>query len=49
MCDGILLKAATVFEETQINEVASCLKYAGETKSLEDMELAILKGIKEKK
>jgi AbrB family looped-hinge helix DNA binding protein len=46
--DGILLKSAAVFEETQINDVASCLKYTGETRSLEDMELAILKGVKEK-
>ena len=46
--DGILLKSGDVFKETQINDVASCLKYTGEAKSLEDMELAILKGVKEK-
>ena len=46
--DGILLKSAAVFEETQINDVASCLKFTGEARSLEDMELAILKGIEEK-
>ncbi len=28
--DGILLKSAAVFEETQINDVASCLKYTGD-------------------
>ncbi len=46
--DGILLKSAAVFEETQINDVASCLKFTGEARSLEGMELAILKGIEEK-
>ena len=46
--DGILLKPKAVFEERQINDVASCLKFTGETRSLEDMELAILKGVKEK-
>ena len=46
--DGILLKSAAVFEERQINDVASCLKFTGEARSLEDMELAILKGVKEK-
>ena len=48
MGDGILLKSAAVFEETQINDVVSCLKYTGEARSLEDMELAILRGVKEK-
>lgn len=43
--DGILLKPKTPFPETTIDEVASLLKYAGKTKSLEDMELAIRKGI----
>lgn len=47
--DGVLLKSAAAFEETQINNVASCLKFTGKARSLEDMELAILKGIKEKK
>ena len=46
--DGVLLKSAAVFDETQINNVASCLKFTGKTRSLEDMELAILKGVKEK-
>ena len=46
--DGILLKSAAVFEERQINDVASCLKFTGKARSLEDMEFAILKGIEEK-
>ena len=46
--DGILLKSRDVFQETQINDVASCLKFTGKARSLEDMELAILKGVKEK-
>ncbi len=46
--DGILLKPRAVFAETTINDAASCLKYKGKTQTLEDMELAIEKGIKEK-
>ncbi|VAW54006.1 hypothetical protein MNBD_GAMMA07-1604 [hydrothermal vent metagenome] len=46
--DGILLKPKTPFEETNIKDVASCLKFRGKTKSLDDMEAAISKGIKDK-
>ena len=42
--DGILLKPKTPFPETTIDEVASFLRYTGDTKSLADMELAIKKG-----
>lgn len=45
--DGVLLKSGHAFEETQINDVAACLKFTGKVRSLEDMEQAILKGIKE--
>ena len=38
---GILLKPETPFQETMLDEVASCLKYHGKPKSLEDMEKAI--------
>ncbi len=46
--DGILLKPKTPFEETNIGDVASCLKFHEKTKSLEDMEAAISKGVKDK-
>lgn len=42
--DGILLKAKVPFTETTLDEVAACLKYAGQPKSLEDMQEAIRKG-----
>ena len=46
--DGILLKPKTPFPETDIDAVASCLEFTGRDKSLDDMESAIAKGIKEK-
>ena len=46
--DGILLKPKTPFQETSIENVASCLKYTGKPKSIEDMELAIAQGIKDR-
>jgi len=46
--DGILLKPKTPFDETDIKDVASCLKYKGKAKSLGDMNAAIKKGIKDK-
>jgi AbrB family looped-hinge helix DNA binding protein len=45
--DGILLKPKTPFTETSISDVASCLKFRGKLKSLDEMEAAIGKGIKE--
>jgi len=46
--DGILIKPITPFPETNINDVASCLKFKGNPKTLNDFESAIAKGIKEK-
>ncbi len=46
--DGILLKPKTPFPLTDIDDVASCLKFKGKTKTLDDMERAIKKGIEEK-
>ncbi len=46
--DGILFKPKSPFKETSINEVASSLKFTGKTKSLDDMDSAIRKGIKNK-
>jgi hypothetical protein len=43
-----LLKPETPFQETMLDEVASCLKYHGKKpKSLEDMEKAIQQGAME--
>jgi len=44
--DGVLLKPKTPFPESNIKDVASCLKYKGKAKTLEDMDAAIKKGIK---
>ena len=46
--DGILLKPKVPFPVTNIDDVASCLQFKGKAKTLDDMELAIEKGIKEK-
>lgn len=48
MGDGILLKPKTPFPESNIKDVASCLRYTGKTKTIEEMEDAIKKGIQEK-
>ena len=39
--EGVLLKPRTPFEETTVDDVASCLKYSGKPKTLEEMEEAI--------
>lgn len=46
--DGILLKPKTPFEETNIDDVASCLRFKGKAKTLDDIEAAISEGIKAK-
>jgi len=46
--NGILLKPRVPFEETSIADVASCLKFKGKTRLIDDMNAAIQKGIKEK-
>ncbi len=48
MDDGILLRPKKPFDETSIDDVASCLKYAGQPKSIEDMDAAIRQGIKKR-
>ena len=44
--DGILFKPKSPFEETNINEVAASLKFTGKTRSLDDMDEAIRKGVR---
>jgi hypothetical protein len=39
--DGILLKPKKPFAKTTLNDVAGCLKYQGEAKTIEDMDDAI--------
>ena len=43
--DGILLRKKTPFPSTSIDEVAGCLNYQGEAKSLTDMQSAIKRGV----
>ncbi|WP_263970530.1 hypothetical protein [Leptolyngbya sp. KIOST-1] len=45
--EGILLKPKKPFEPTTLAEVAGCLKYAGQPKTLEDMDLALRQGVLE--
>ncbi len=45
--DGVLLKPKQPFQESRIEEVASCLNYTGTAKSQQDMERAIKQGAKE--
>ena len=46
--DGVLLKPGKPFQETSIDDVASFLQYAGEPKTLDDMQQAIKRGVKER-
>lgn len=45
--DGILLKPKQPFPETKLENVAGCLPYQGEAKTLEEIEDAIRQGILE--
>ena len=45
--DGILLKPKKVFPETQLADVAGCLKYEGKAKTIEEMNEAIAEGIEQ--
>jgi len=45
--DGILLKAATPFASTTLDQVTACLPYRGPAKTLEEMEDAIRRGVEE--
>lgn len=43
--DGILLKPKKPFPATKLADVAGCLKYRGQPKSLEEIEEAIRQGV----
>ena len=45
--DGILLKPKQPFQETKLENVAGCLQYEGESKTLEELDDAIRQGILE--
>lgn len=45
--DGILLKPKQPFQETNLDNVAGCLQYEGESKTLEELDNAIRQGILE--
>jgi AbrB family looped-hinge helix DNA binding protein len=45
--DGVLLRAKSPFPASRIDDVAASLKYAGEPKTLDEMEAAIARGASE--
>lgn len=45
--DGILLKLKHPFSETKLEDVAGCLHYEGEAKTLDELDDAIRQGIKQ--
>ncbi len=42
--DGVLLRPASPFERTTLDDVAGCLKWNGPAKTLREMEEGIAKG-----
>jgi AbrB family looped-hinge helix DNA binding protein len=47
--DGVLLRPVKPFKPTTLEEVVGCTGYKGPAKSLEDMERAIARGVKERR
>ena len=46
--DGVLLKPRAPFPPSDLNAVAACLEFKGQTRSLEDMQEAIARGVQER-
>ncbi len=46
--EGILLKPKKPFAKTSLSEAAGCLRYTGKAKTLEEMEAAIARGVRER-
>ena len=46
--DGVLLKAKRSYPRTTLNEVAGSLRYDGTAKSIDEMNDAIKKGVRER-
>ena len=44
--EGVLLKPASILKETNIKDVFGILKWSGKPKTLEEMDEAILEGMK---
>lgn len=47
MAEGVMLKPKSAFQRSTIDQVAGCLAYEGKPKSIDDMNEAIRKGVKE--
>lgn len=47
--DGILLRPVKPFPPTKVEDVVGSVRYRGPRRSLEDMEKAIAKGVKERR
>jgi AbrB family looped-hinge helix DNA binding protein len=45
--DGVLLKPKKVFPKSSLDQVAGCLRYSGDPKTLDDFEEAIRQGVTE--
>jgi AbrB family looped-hinge helix DNA binding protein len=45
--DGILLKPVQTFATTTLEQVAGCLAYEGSSKSVDDMDRAVRRGVLE--
>jgi AbrB family looped-hinge helix DNA binding protein len=47
--DGVLLRPVKPFRPTTLEEVVGCTGYRGPAKSLDDMERAVARGVKERR
>jgi len=45
--DGVLLRPVKPFKSTTLEEVVGCTGYKGPVKSLDDMERAVARGVRE--
>jgi AbrB family looped-hinge helix DNA binding protein len=47
--DGVLLRPVKPFKPTTLEEVVGCTGYRGPAKTLDDMERAVARGVKERR
>lgn len=47
--DGVLLRPVKPFKPTTLEEVVGCTGYKGPARSLEDMERAVARGVRERR
>ena len=45
--DGVLLRPAGPFSNTEIHDVAACLRYSGPSKTVAEMDEAVAQGVRE--